>query len=269
MLKDIIFSAIAAIGALCGLGVTLMAALAPNLFPNAPPWAVHAAFWGGIAVMVLAILDATLLFLWQDWRPRLGPGVVLNVATAAIALALVWHYSPIHPAGKQKGLPGFTAFAFVRLDSIAAAKDRYVFDQATSDGAGATFYQLASSSLFIFALKDAHGDSYHVEVPVGDKGGIPVGRYVFLYCEAGIGKDSTIARVLIDGIEVRRRVFNFAMDLGKQDWKQVGGLGKTDNDATYKPANLGIGQETLSDLDIRAHYVQFAQFLKDGAGDLK
>jgi hypothetical protein len=269
MLKEIILSAIAAIGALCGLGITLIAASAPNHFPNAPLWAVHAAFWGGIAIIALVILGATLLFLWQDWRPRLGPGIVLNLATAAIALALVWHYSPIHPAGKQKGLPGFTAFAFVRLDSVPAARDRYVFDQATSDGAGAAFYQLASSSLFIFSLGNTHGDSYHVEIPVGDKGGIPVDRYIFLYCEAAIGKDSTVARVMIDGKEVRRRVLNFAMDLGKQDWKQVGVDGKTENGANFKPSKLGIGQEALSDSDIRAHYVQFAQFLKDTAGDSK
>jgi hypothetical protein len=269
MLREIILSAITAIGALCGLGVTLMAASAPNHFPNAPPWAVHAAFWAGIAVIAIMVLDATLLFLWQDWRPRLGPGIVLNLATAAIALALVWHYSPIHfLEQKEKGLPGFTAFAFVRLDNTPAAKNRYVFDQVTSDGAGAAFYQLASSSLFIFSIKDTHGAFYNLEIPVGDKG-VPVDRYVFLYCDAGIGKGSTVARVMIDGIEVRRRVLDFPMDLGKQDWKQVavGTDSRGQNDAPFKIGVFGVGQEAFSNSDIRTHYIQFVQFLKDSGAE--
>jgi len=91
MLKEIILPVI---GALCGLGVTLMAAAAPIRFPNAPPWAVHAAFWGGIALIAIMILDAALLYLWKDSRPRLGPGLVINLAVGAPTLALVWHYSP-------------------------------------------------------------------------------------------------------------------------------------------------------------------------------
>jgi hypothetical protein len=264
MLREIIVSAITASGALCGLGVTLMAASAPNHFPNAPPWAVHAAFWGGIALIALMILGAVLIFLWQDWRPRLGPGIVLNLATAAIALALVWYYSPIHFLN-QKGLPGFMAFAFVRVDNTSEAKNRYVFDQVTSDGAGAAFYQLGSSSLFIFSIRNTHGAFYNLEIPVGDNG-VPVDRYVFLYCEAGIGKDSTVARVMIDGKEVRRRVLDFPMDLGKQDWKQATvGI----DSAPFEIGMFGVGQETFSDSDIRTHYAQFVQFLKDPANGAK
>jgi hypothetical protein len=258
MLKEII---LLAIGALCGLGVTLVAASAPVHFPSAPPWAVHAAFWAGIALVAIMILDAALLFLWQDSRPRLVPGIVINLALGAIALALVWHYSPKHVL-KQKGLPGFTAFAFVRLDNNPGPKDRYVFDQATSDGARVAFYQSANG-LFIFSIRTINGAFYHVEVPAGSD--LPIDRYMFLYCDVGIGKDSTVARVMVDGKEIRRRVFGFPMDFGKQDWELITVDSKGQEDTPFRIGVFGVGQETFSDSDIWTHYAQFIQFLKDSA----
>ena len=259
MLKEII---LLAIGVLCGLGVTLVAASAPVHFPSAPPWAVHAAFWAGIALVAIMVVDAVLIFLSQDTRPRLVPGTVINLALGAIALALIWHYSPKHVL-KQKGLPGFTAYAFVRLDNGPGPKDRYVFDQATSDGARIAFYQSASG-LFIFSIRTINGAFYHVEVPVGGDG-LPVDRYVFLYCDAGIARDSTVARVMVDGNEIRRRVFGFAMDLGRQDWEPVTVDSKGQEDTPFKIGVFGVGRDTFSESDIWTHYAQFIQFLKDSA----
>jgi len=73
---------------------------------------------------------------------------------------------------------------------------------------------------------------------------------------------------MIDGKEIRRRVLNFPMDFGRQDWKPVKGEvdGKGSKQAPFEIGMLSIGQETLSDPDIRNHYLLFIQFLKDHVG---
>ena len=197
---------------------------------------------------------------WSCNKPRRGRAHV----GAGVAL---FSEICVRAGRAKKTFPGFSAIAFVRLDNSPGEQNRYVFDRATSDGAGAAFYRLSASSLFIFSIRNTHGEFYNLEIPVGDKG-IPTERYVFLYCEAGVGKDLTVARVMIDGKEIRRRVLNFPMDFGRQDWKPVKGEvdGKGSKQAPFEIGMLSIGQETLSDPDIRNHYLLFIQFLKDHVG---
>jgi hypothetical protein len=265
MLKEIL---LLAIGGIFGLGATLMAAAGPFYFPNTAPWVIHAAFWGGLALMGLMILDAGLMFLWRDAGPKLGPGIVINLAIAAIVGALVWHYSPADFA-KAKNLEGFTASALVRLYDTPEAKNRYIFDLVTTDGAKVSFY-LSASGLFTYSITDTHGAAYNLEIPVGNNG-IPIDRYVYLYCEAGVDDDSTVVRVMIDAKEVRRRVYDFPIDLGKKDWKQftIGADNKGQNNAPFKIAMFTVGHTTLSNTDVKNMLVIFSQYLKDIGSGIK
>jgi hypothetical protein len=265
MLKEII---LLAVGAVFGLGATLMAGAAPFYFPNTPPWVLHAAFWGGCALMGLMVLDAGLLFLWRDTGPKLGPGVVINLAIAAIVGALIWHYSPAN-SSKEESLEGFTAFAFVRLYDTPEAKNRYIFDLGTTDGAKASFY-LSASGLFTYSITDTHGSAYNLEIPVGASG-IPIDGYVFLYCEAGVGEDATVMRVLINTKEVRRRKLDFPIDLGKKDWKQftIGADNKGQNNAPFKIAMFGVGHQTFNRSQIGSLYLRFTQYLRDIGSGIK
>ncbi len=53
------------------------------------------------------------------------------------------------------------------------------------------------------------------EIPIeGD--GIPLNRYVFLYCEIGIAAKTTIFRVLADSKEVARRSLDFPIEFGRE-----------------------------------------------------
>lgn len=263
MLKEII---LLAIGGIFGLGATLMAAAGPFYFPNTPSWVMHAAFWGGLALMGLMAVDTGLMFLWRDAGPKLGPGIVINVALAAIGGALIWHYSPVYLLSAES-LEGFTASAFVRLYDTPEVKKRYIFDMATTDGAKASFY-LSASGLFTYSITDTHGASYNLEIPVGT-GGIPIDRYVYLYCEAGVDDESTIVRVMIDAKEVRRRVYDFPIDLGKKDWKKftIGADNEDQNNAPFKIAMFSAGHTTFSNIDVKNMFVIFSQYLKDvGSG---
>jgi hypothetical protein len=264
MLKDII---LLALGGIFGLGATLMAAAAPFYFPNTPPWAIHAAFWGGVALMALMTFDATLLLLWREPGPKLGPGFIINLGLVLVAAGAIYRYSPIHSASKS--LPGVTAFAFVRLYDTPEARNRFLFDLSTSDGAKASFY-LSASGLFTYSVVDVHGAAYNLEIPVGVNG-IPIDGYIFLYCDAGLNEDSTIIRVLVDTKEIRKRVLDFAIDLGKRDWKQltIGADNKGTQNTPFKIALFGVGHQTFTSPQVAMLFARFVAYLKDIGSGIK
>jgi hypothetical protein len=264
-MRDVIFLAI---GALFGLGTTVMAAAAPLYFPNSPPWLIHAAFWSGIALMALMVLDGGLMFFWGGPGPRLGPGAIINVALMAMTAALIWHYSPAQFA-PQQALPGFTASALIRLYDTPEAKNRYIFDLATSDGAKAAFY-LSASEQFTYSITDTNGVSYNLEIPIGNSG-IPIDRYIFLYCEAGVSENSTVVRVMIDAKEIRRRVYDFPISLGKKDWTKftVGADNQGQHNSPFKIAMFSAGHTTFLDAQVKDMFVIFTKYLKDTGSDIR
>jgi hypothetical protein len=87
MLKEL---ALLAIPLLFGLGATVSGAVAPVYFPNAPAWTLHWAFWGGICLMILMLIDAVLLF---SFRPAILSGILFNAGMVLISSAIIYQTS--------------------------------------------------------------------------------------------------------------------------------------------------------------------------------
>jgi hypothetical protein len=90
--KDI---ALLAIGATFGLGVALMTLAVPDYLANFQPWVTYSLFWGGLAIMVIMIADAVLLYAWWDREEaNLGPALLINLGLCLVAVGFMWHYAP-------------------------------------------------------------------------------------------------------------------------------------------------------------------------------
>lgn len=90
MLKDL---ALLGVGAIFGLGATLMSLAAPLYFPNAPRWIWRWLFWGGIVLMLLMIADALVLLKWNGTlRSSLWLIIVLNAAFLMLSATAIWLY---------------------------------------------------------------------------------------------------------------------------------------------------------------------------------
>src|ERR1019366_7251474 len=119
-------------------------------------------------------------------------------------------------------VPGFTSYAVIRLYDTPESRRRYVYEFVSSDGAKVAFY-LSASSIFTFSATDVSGEHYPLEVKLGGDG-IPIDKFVALFCEIGIAKNSTSIRILVNEREIAHRDLSFALKLGKMDWKP-GALG--------------------------------------------
>jgi len=257
MIKDVV---ILGIGALFGLGATMAALAAPSHFPNAPPWVWYWTFWGGIALMGLMFVDVALLLLWKEEGARFGPGVLLNLSLAGVAAAIIWH-STKPPAKK---LPGFAAYAVVRIYDIPEFRRKYIFDFGTQASKARAAFYLSASDQFTFALTDARGETYPLEVKLG-QGGIPIDRFIMLLCEAGVDEDMTILRVSVNGKEILRRVLSFPVDLGDRKWGPGSALGANaigQENGIFMLAELGAWAETFSKDDTAKMLKNVTDFYK-------
>ena len=54
-----------AIAGLFGFGTAMSTLAAPGRFPNIPSWIWYWLFWGGLALVLLMVLDCAWLWFWQ------------------------------------------------------------------------------------------------------------------------------------------------------------------------------------------------------------
>jgi hypothetical protein len=87
MLKELV---LLAIGAIFGPGATMSALAAPAYFPNAPSWAWHWLFWGGIALMTLVAIDGISLIILKPSGPT---ALLMNAGIVLFSAALINHFS--------------------------------------------------------------------------------------------------------------------------------------------------------------------------------
>jgi hypothetical protein len=80
-----------ALGALFGVGGTIAGVAVPLLYLNTPPSMWHWAFWGGIALMILVVINTTLLLLLH---PQLTAALLFNVGMVLVAFAAILQWSP-------------------------------------------------------------------------------------------------------------------------------------------------------------------------------
>jgi hypothetical protein len=110
---------------------------------------------------------------------------------------------------------------------------------------------------------DINKESCSLEIPIGNAG-IPIDRYIFLYCEVALGSRETVLRVLVDGKEVRRRAYDFPIGLGNRNWRRVTLFADTEgkNTAPFKIAMFGSGHATMSDVQIESVRTRFNEYLQ-------
>jgi hypothetical protein len=177
----------------------------------------------GIAIAVMAVVDtAWAIFAssseLRKSRPLWGPMILVDLGICLIVGAIVWHFND----APEKELNGFTSYSVIRLYDSPETRKRYVYEFVTSGGAKAAFY-LSGSSQFTFQITDVNGDAYPIEVRVGGNG-LPIDRWIALFCEAGVSGNTTLLRVTFNNHEVGRREIPAAIPLGKLDW-HAGSLG--------------------------------------------
>jgi hypothetical protein len=216
---------------------------------------------GVACVLGAVIIGVIMVCIRVGVRPRL-PRFPWRAVAVAMTLFIVlgsgavWFYGP-----QFKTLPGFSAFAFVRLYDTPELRRKYIFDFASPDGSKVSFY-LASDGFFRFTLMDINKESYALEVPVGNAG-VPIDRYIFLLCEIALGPRETILRVLVDGREVRQRAYDLPISIESRKWQQVTFFADIEgkNNAPFKVAMSGFGHATWSDFQIRSFQRRFDEYL--------
>lgn len=190
-----------------------------------------------------------VLTIWGPWVLIIGGPI----------LGALWLYY-----GKETKLPGFSAYSVIRLYDTPEFRRRYVFEFVSTDHAKVAFY-LSASGVFTFSATDIRGESYPLEVKLGNSG-IPIDRFVVLVCEVGLATNSTVMKIIVNEKEVARRELNFPLNLGNIDWKP-GSLGApvigTNQGGVFLLGEIGIYKTTLTSSEIgrlienvRNHYGQ-------------
>lgn len=231
----------------------VMTALGFKYSPDAAIW--DFIICAGVFVMVWTAGGWILDVVEAKNRGRVTTYAILSVILAVIAAYI---YIP-----EYRDLPGFSSFVFVRLYDSPEPRPKYLFDFVSPIGSGASAY-LSPSDVFIFSVTDAHNQSYDLEVPLSDNA-IPIDRYIFLLCDAGVSAQHTTLRVIVNGKIVRMRVLDVPLDFGVDYWKWKHATLLTDrdgkNNAAFTVAMWGSGHTTLSIAAIKRIELGFNQYL--------
>ena len=107
------------------------------------------------------------------------------------------------------------------------------------------------------------GETYALEIPYGPTG-LPIDRYIFLYCDAGIDKHTTTLRVFVDGKEIKSRTFDLAVEIGSHNWQKITFFADNNGqlNAPFKVAMLSFGHQTLTKTQIRSENDRVVQYLR-------
>jgi hypothetical protein len=217
-------------------------------------------FWGGIAAMAISCVDAIL----RKLSPSLVWRITLYGLTGAVITANILYFSVPH----DESLPGLGAYSYVRLYDTPELRRKFIYDFVSSNGSRATFF-LTKSDEFSFSVSDSNGEPYSLEIPLGNDG-IPIDRYIFLFCEAGLKERSTILKVFVDDKEVASRTVPFRLNFGKLDWtiRTIGADASGQNNAPFKMAEFGLYHATFTLTQKRKLIENFKKYLADTGSSL-
>jgi hypothetical protein len=235
------------------------------------------------AAVLVGLLVLIISRIWITWTARrLTPSrrpprrrgarepehkspIPLIFSLTIILFVFVWFITS-HKDSVPDSIPGFTATTYVRLYDTPEDRRRYIFEARNKKGARAAFY-LSASGLFTFSLTDIRGEMYQMEIPIGSEG-IPIDRYIFLYCAAGVSRTASYLQVFVDGKEVKRRLYDFPIEFGGKDdltWERLtfGADNQGKNNAPFKVAMLAFGRQTLTIKQIKSMNNAVGRYLVD------
>jgi hypothetical protein len=244
-----------------GVGLALALGLPPNSWTDMPPELVHIGVGTGIVLIIVGLAITVSAFPRHKSVNTWGPWVII---IGGPLLGMLWFY-----LAREQKLPGFTAYAVIRLYDTPESRRRYVFEFVSSEGAKVSFY-LSASSVFTFAATDIRGEAYPLEIKLGD-GGIPIDQFVTLFCEIGIAKNSTVMRILVNEKQVARRDLSFPLKLGTMDWKP-GTLGipvtGINQGGVFLLSEIGIYPTTMTSKEVHALVDNAAGFYNEAVPTL-
>ena len=195
-------------------------------------------------------------FKHSDPMIKAGPGaiaaghdVTIGHLGDVITQVLPTETKPKHPLDEK--LPGFATGLMIQINDITEERKKYQFHFRTPEGSKAEFY-FSASNRYAFLVTDVHGSVYTLDIPLGSDG-IPFEQFVYLFCEAGTASNYSYLRVLINGKQVARRDFDFAMELGSRRWSPVIGADENGrNGGAFMLMEIGAFSTTLSDTELTA-----------------
>lgn len=172
--------------------------------------------WIGSTMIALSIVGFIILAFqhFGVWQMRTVPGFGMIISAAVFLVCGAWYFWPSAPEEK---LPGFAAYAVLRIYDVPEFHRKYIFDFGSADGKSRAAFYLSASDQFTFLLTDIRGESYPLEIKLGH-GGIPIDKFIMLICEAGVDEGSTVLRVSVNGKEIQRRKLAFQVNLGERKW---------------------------------------------------
>lgn len=150
-------------------------------------------------------------------------------------------------------LPGLSFHAAIKILDVSAVRRKYFFQCKSPDGTEASFF-MSASNRFAFSVTDIRKETYSLDVPIGSEG-VPMGRYIYLICEAATSSNSSFMRILVDGKEIQRRDFKFPIDMGSRQWSMaVGGDSEGKNNAAFALAEVIILSMSITRKEMKVIY---------------
>jgi hypothetical protein len=246
--------------ALIGIGLAVvLAPLPPSWWPNMPKALIQAVFAVGSVVSLIGVLLVAVGVSPVLKDKTLWPQTGMVIFALGFVFCAVWYLL----VPRDGNLPGIGIYAYLRLYDTPKLSRKVVFDFASSNGSEIKFF-LSKSDQFSFTISDANGEPYALEIPLGSDG-IPIDRFIFLFCDAGIQESSTILRAFVDDKEVANRTLPFKLNFGKLDWQSraIGADINGQDNAPFKIAEMGLYHKTLTSHDRSALMDNFRTYLKN------
>ena len=183
--------------ALIALGVALLfAPLPPQWWISMPKPLQQAVFILGLLILVAGVgfiaVGMSAVLKDRTLWPQTG---MIVAATIFIVCVIWWIVSP-----RDENLPGFGTYAYLRIYDTPELSRKVIFDFASSNGSEIKFF-LSKSDQFSFTVSDLNSEPYALEIPLGAEG-IPIDRFIFLFCDVGLQEKTTILRAFVDDKEV-------------------------------------------------------------------
>lgn len=197
--------------------------------------------------MGIAISALFLPYCWKLFAPA-----------TTVELRLENHLKHIeHVYGTQSSripdevLPGFASEFPFQIHDITELRRKYFFSFRTPEGAKTSLY-LSSDNPFKFAVTNIYNETEILDIPLGQRDGIPFEKFTDLICEVGVASNYSYLRALVNGKEVARRDLDHTMDLGSRNWKPfpIGADEHGEKPGALTWAGIGVLNTTLSDLQI-------------------
>jgi hypothetical protein len=248
------------------VGATIFGAALPLKYPQSL-FVVNGLWWGGLLFTGISLVFLFFEFVvrpttesspahsepanYQPIPERFVVGGVMVAALVALFIGTQAAVSegPLSQTPLSEKLPGFSWYAAIRMEDVAALRRKYVFDFSAPEGSRVAFY-LSASDRFTFSVTDIHGEPYPLEIPLG-RDGIPLGQFVVLVCETGIASNYAFVRVVMNGRELRRRDLPFSVDLGSRQWKtNLGADANGQNSGAFEISEFGGLATSLTDDEI-------------------